>query len=96
MARTKQVPSRREASSEYFNKEKAAWEDTNGKNKSNASAAPAKSEAGVVQLVIAVVGIYASLYVFSFLSSLRPLSSLRSLSLGEAVSRGWIQWAVSM
>lgn len=64
MARTKQVPTKRQASSEYFNKETAEWEDTNGKNKSNGVVKPAaKAEAGVVQLVIAVSGIYASLCV---------------------------------
>lgn len=57
MARTKQVPVRREESSEFFNKETATWEDTNGKAKHVSQA----SEAGVLQLVISVVGIYASL-----------------------------------
>ncbi|KAJ3493990.1 hypothetical protein NLG97_g4371 [Lecanicillium saksenae] len=67
MARTKQVPSKRQSSSEFFNKETAEWEDSNGKPKANGSAAkatapaPAKAEAGVAQLVIAVSGIYASI-----------------------------------
>lgn len=63
MARSKQVAVRRESSSEYFNKQTAKWEDASGKlangnAKSDAAKAP---EAGVLQLVIAVVGIYASL-----------------------------------
>lgn len=70
MARTKQVPIRRESSSEFFNKQTATWEDnSNGKSaKSVSNGAPKASattvktsEAGVLQLVISVVGIYASL-----------------------------------
>lgn len=57
MARKKQVPVRREESSEFFNKETATWEDTNGKIKQESQS----SDAGVLQLVISVVGIYASL-----------------------------------
>ncbi|OAA53879.1 solute carrier family 35 member B1 protein [Cordyceps fumosorosea ARSEF 2679] len=71
MARTKQVPSKRQASSEFFNKEKAEWESSNGKTKTNGSAiaksAPVKAEAGVVQLVIAVSGIYASFLTWAYL-----------------------------
>lgn len=74
MARSKLPPVRRESSSEFFNKRTATWEDANGKvpgGKAPAvvvpvtargpAAAQAKPEAGVVQLVIAVAGIYASL-----------------------------------
>ncbi|ATY60454.1 solute carrier family 35 member B1 [Cordyceps militaris] len=72
MARTKQVPNKRQASSEFFNKETAAWESSNAKPKPNGSAvvgkpAPAKAEAGVVQLVIAVAGIYASFLIWAYL-----------------------------
>ncbi len=75
MARTKQVPNKRQASSEFFNKETAEWESSDAKSKSNGSvaakaapAAAAKADAGIVQLVIAVSGIYASLYAPSFLA----------------------------
>lgn len=65
MARTKQVPNRRESSSEYFNKQTATWEHANGKqavaNGHAKAAGNARSEAGVLQLLISVVGIYASL-----------------------------------
>lgn len=70
MARTKQPAVKRESSSEFFNKESATWEDANGKEikATNGHAAPSKSaqesgkgEAGLVQLVTAVAGIYASL-----------------------------------
>lgn len=76
MARSKQPPMRREASSEFFNKRTATWEDTNGREKTAAAAQPAvtasvnsrapvsvaeKPDAGVLQLVVAVAGIYASL-----------------------------------
>jgi UDP-galactose transporter B1 len=70
MARTKQTAVKRESSSEFFNKQSAAWEDSNGKeakatNGHAASATAAQEaatgEAGIVQLVIAVSGIYASL-----------------------------------
>ncbi|TQV94822.1 hypothetical protein V2A60_005835 [Cordyceps javanica] len=76
MARTKQVPSKRQASSEFFNKETAEWESSSGKPKTNGSAeaagtvkpaAPAKADAGVVQLVIAVSGIYASFLTWAYL-----------------------------
>jgi solute carrier family 35 (UDP-galactose transporter), member B1 len=70
MARSKQPAIKREASSEFFNKTTATWEDTNQSQKvpSNGnivskavpSSAPAQ-EAGLLQLVIAVAGIYASL-----------------------------------
>lgn len=75
MARTKRVPVKRESSSEFFNKQTASWEDTNGgetgsqvanghaKTVNELGLDDAKPEAGVVQLVIAVAGIYASLYV---------------------------------
>lgn len=70
MARSKQPAVKRESSSEYFNKKTADWETTiDGASKekqsnghvANGGAKPAKKEAGVVQLVIAVAGIYASL-----------------------------------
>ncbi len=75
MARTKQVPNKRQASSEFFNKETAEWESSSGpKSTSNGAvvvakaAAPTtpatKADAGIMQLVIAVSGIYASLCVF--------------------------------
>lgn len=73
MARSKQPPVKRESSSEYFNRKTATWEDANGSKVSvvNGHSSPAKapvneahdrgSEAGVLQLVVAVAGIYASL-----------------------------------
>lgn len=68
MARRKQVAVRRESSSEYFNKETATWEDASGKKiasnghaKGSSSSSSSAPEAGVLQLVISVVGIYASL-----------------------------------
>jgi hypothetical protein len=75
MARSKQPAVKRESSSEYFNKKTADWEKTmDGASKEKqanghvanggakpAKGSPAKNEAGVVQLVIAVAGIYASL-----------------------------------
>lgn len=74
MARSKRLPVQRESSSEYFNKKTASWEDTNGKGKSVAIGQTTEAKlaadavdhgkdggAGVVQLVIAVAGIYASL-----------------------------------
>lgn len=73
MARTKQPPMKREASAEYFNKQTGNWETSNGKKngasnghvKANgkADAAAEEKPAGVLQLVIAVAGIYASLWV---------------------------------
>ncbi|KAM3498619.1 hypothetical protein MY10362_008072 [Beauveria mimosiformis] len=71
MARTKQVPSKRQASSELFNKETAEWEASDGKPKTNGSvaikSAPAKADAGITQLVIAVSGIYASFLTWAYL-----------------------------
>lgn len=69
MARTKQPAIKREPSSEYFNKETATWEKANGNGKASNGLVPdqivdlslEKPDAGVVQLVIAVAGIYASL-----------------------------------
>lgn len=68
---------KRESSSEYFNKKTATWEATNGNTKANKTSsnghatshgivakeveAIEKNDAGVLQLVIAVAGIYASL-----------------------------------
>lgn len=73
MARTKQAAVKRESSSEFFNKQSAEWEDVNGKEPkaTNGHAAksskPAQSEAGLVQLVTAVAGIYASFLTWAFL-----------------------------
>jgi UDP-galactose transporter B1 len=69
MARSKQPAVKREASSEFFNKKTAAWEDTNGAHKGSnghavkkaADVVPLEQNAGVLQLVVAVAGIYASL-----------------------------------
>jgi UDP-galactose transporter B1 len=70
MARSKQPAVKRESSSEFFNKQSAEWEDANGKEvkATNGHTAPStlaqdasKGEAGLVQLVTAVAGIYASL-----------------------------------
>ncbi|KAJ4858914.1 UAA transporter family domain-containing protein [Trichoderma breve] len=73
MARTKQAAVKRESSSEFFNKQSAEWEDVNGKEPkaTNGHAAksskPAQGEAGLVQLVTAVAGIYASFLTWAFL-----------------------------
>ncbi|KAL6802046.1 UAA transporter [Trichoderma sp. SZMC 28012] len=73
MARTKQTAVKRESSSEFFNKQSAEWEDVNGKEPkaTNGHAAksskPAQGEAGLVQLVTAVAGIYASFLTWAFL-----------------------------
>ncbi|KAL7902350.1 UAA transporter [Trichoderma sp. SZMC 28014] len=77
MARTKQTAVKRESSSEFFNKKSATWEDSNGKEvkatNGHAAAAKvaaqesAKGEAGLVQLVIAVSGIYASFLTWAYL-----------------------------
>lgn len=69
MARSKQPAVKRESSSEYFNKNTAMWEGSNGvaTNGHATNGAAVKDvegenkEAGVLQLVIAVAGIYASL-----------------------------------
>lgn len=73
MARTKQVPVRRESSSEFFNKQTASWVDTDDRGDklqvangytaaaNGPASSSAKPEAGVVQLFISVAGIYASL-----------------------------------
>jgi UDP-galactose transporter B1 len=67
MARSKQAPPiRREASSEYFSRKSSfqgsgdSAKQSNGKVAAPAPRAEAK-EAGVLQLLIAVAGIYASL-----------------------------------
>jgi UDP-galactose transporter B1 len=80
MARSKQPAVKRESSSEYFNKKTAAWEETNGASHSTStnghasdgalvkeSPADEKKEAGVLQLVIAVAGIYASFLTWAYL-----------------------------
>lgn len=61
MARTKRAPVKRDASSEFFDKKTAAWQNGNGAAAQAGS--PASGEAGILQLVISVAGIYASLYV---------------------------------
>lgn len=65
MARTKQLPVKRDASSEYFNKQKEEWQNTDGRvattPNGHVAASVSNAEAGLVQLVIAVAGIYASL-----------------------------------
>ncbi|KAH7329159.1 UDP-Glc/Gal endoplasmic reticulum nucleotide sugar transporter [Stachybotrys elegans] len=78
MARTKQPAVKRTSSSEYYNKQTATWEDANGSTKGagaltangqaqKQAAEPEKKEAGVVQLVIAVAGIYASFLTWAYL-----------------------------
>ncbi|KAF5134375.1 UDP-galactose transporter 1 [Metarhizium anisopliae] len=79
MARTKQVPVRRESSSEFFNKQTASWVDTDDRGDklqvtngyTTAANGPpsssAKPEAGVVQLFISVAGIYASFLTWAYL-----------------------------
>lgn len=73
MARAKRAPVKRESSSEFFNKQTATWDETNGddgrvkganghREAAHASGDDAsRSDAGLVQLVISVAGIYASL-----------------------------------
>ncbi|KYK57789.1 hypothetical protein DCS_04802 [Drechmeria coniospora] len=73
MARTKQPAVKRESSSEYFNKKTAAWEETTDGNQDRlpsghrSDAGETTAEAGVTQLVISVVGIYASFLTWAFL-----------------------------
>ncbi|KAM0463762.1 hypothetical protein ACHAO4_000485 [Trichoderma viride] len=76
MARTKQTAVKRESSSEFFNKQSATWEDSNGKEvkaanghaaSATAAVQEAAKEAGIVQLVIAVSGIYASFLTWAYL-----------------------------
>ncbi|KAK8933116.1 hypothetical protein H634G_07351 [Metarhizium anisopliae BRIP 53293] len=79
MARTKQVPVRRESSSEFFNKQTASWVDTDGRGDklqvtngytaaaNGPASSSAKPEAGVVQLFISVAGIYASFLTWAYL-----------------------------
>ncbi|RSL41041.1 hypothetical protein CEP53_013005 [Fusarium sp. AF-6] len=75
MARSKQPAVKREASSEFFNKTTAAWEDTNGAHKGSnghavkkaADVVPLKQDAGLFQLVVAVAGIYASFLTWAYL-----------------------------
>lgn len=79
MARSKQPAVKREPSSEFFNKETATWENANANGHSNGTAANGhvketvldmgleKADAGVVQLVIAVAGIYASFLTWAYL-----------------------------
>ncbi|KAH8175809.1 UAA transporter family protein [Sarocladium implicatum] len=83
MARSKQPPVRRESSSEFFNKRTATWEATSAeKNQTNgvptrdlvdgaaakvAAEVGEQKDAGVVQLVVAVAGIYASFLTWAYL-----------------------------
>ncbi|PHH86204.1 hypothetical protein CDD83_10582 [Cordyceps sp. RAO-2017] len=75
MARTKQAAVRREASSEYFNRQTAAWEAGADANGHAAAAAAAKmptpatgpEPAGLPQLVIAVGGIYGTFLTWAYL-----------------------------
>ncbi|KAK7402983.1 UDP-galactose transporter [Neonectria punicea] len=75
MARTKQRAVKREASSEFFNKTTATWEGSNGRDKESnghvvtikVDAAPETPDAGVVQLVIAIAGIYVSFLTWAYL-----------------------------
>ncbi len=68
MVRSKQPGAKRETSSEYSNKETANWEGTDGRAAANGKTVAVNGkdieetkEAGVLQLVTAVAGIYASL-----------------------------------
>ncbi|KID91036.1 UDP-Glc/Gal endoplasmic reticulum nucleotide sugar transporter [Metarhizium guizhouense ARSEF 977] len=79
MARTKQVPVRRESSSEFFDKQTASWVDTDDRGDklqvangytaaaNGPASSSAKPEAGVVQLFISVAGIYASFLTWAYL-----------------------------
>lgn len=66
---------KRETSSEFFNKETATWENANGNHtvangheaSQKAKVAAEGRDAGVVQLVIAVAGIYASFLTWAYL-----------------------------
>lgn len=71
MARSKQPAIKREPSSEFFNKSTATWEETDQSQKTSSNGSIVKmavdatptsaQDAGLLQLVIAVAGIYASL-----------------------------------
>ncbi|CAM1505528.1 Fc.00g111650.m01.CDS01 [Cosmosporella sp. VM-42] len=73
MARSKQPAVKRAPSSEYFNKKTATWENTSGNGVvANGHAPPPmvgleKQDAGVVQLIVAVAGIYASFLTWAYL-----------------------------
>ncbi|CAJ0553882.1 Ff.00g123940.m01.CDS01 [Fusarium sp. VM40] len=77
MARSKQPAIKREPSSEFFNKSTATWEETHQSQKSSSNgiivkmvvdATPASAQdAGLLQLVIAVAGIYASFLTWAYL-----------------------------
>ncbi|KAG5932179.1 hypothetical protein E4U60_005415, partial [Claviceps pazoutovae] len=68
MARTKRAPAQREESSEFFDKKTGSWQGGDGDGDGEGAELArrqdrddgAGGEAGVVQLVISVVGIYAS------------------------------------
>ncbi|POR34037.1 UDP-galactose transporter-like protein 1, partial [Tolypocladium paradoxum] len=68
MARTKQAAVKRESSSQYFNRRTATWEDANGKEEKLANGQQTvAAEAGLVQLVTSVAGIYASFLTWAYL-----------------------------
>lgn len=71
MARVKQVPVKRASSSEYFSKQTLAWQDGTTKPESMPMPMPmpgqGRPDAGLVQLVIAVAGIYASFLTWAYL-----------------------------
>ncbi|KAI9166837.1 UDP-galactose transporter [Paramyrothecium foliicola] len=79
MARSKQPAVKRESSSEFFNKRTASWEGSDEKQQALSSAngngnaaakptvVPETKDAGLLQLVIAVAGIYASFLTWAYL-----------------------------
>ncbi|KAG5981767.1 hypothetical protein E4U55_002596, partial [Claviceps digitariae] len=78
MARTKRAPVQRESSSEFFDKKTASWQDGEGTANGHVKAAngavgggkdddDSRPDAGVVQLVISVAGIYASFLTWAYL-----------------------------
>ncbi|QPH01852.1 hypothetical protein C2857_006055 [Epichloe festucae Fl1] len=78
MARTKRAPVKRESSSELFNKQTASWDETNGDDgrvkgtnghleAAHVSVDDSRSDAGLMQLVISVAGIYASFLTWAYL-----------------------------
>ncbi|KJZ78933.1 hypothetical protein HIM_01706 [Hirsutella minnesotensis 3608] len=73
MARAKKPPVQREASSEFFNKRTALWESSNGTGNGHSKAVAtipglaSEPAAGLLQLVIAVAGIYASFLTWAYL-----------------------------
>ncbi|KAG5945371.1 hypothetical protein E4U59_005908 [Claviceps monticola] len=71
MARTKRAPAQRVESSEFFDKKTGSWQGGDGEGAALARRQDrddgAGGEAGVVQLVISVVGIYASFLTWAYL-----------------------------